>query len=130
MSDIFSPPPTQTVERAKPPLCGAVSDLGKCTLYRDHAAPFHRDQHKHTSWNDTPPAPKPERGEPRVWAHARKGEIRGHLIALSDDGAWATILLDGKQVHRTRFDVALDGEPLTVRASFLTPQPTHAEVTP
>lgn len=123
MSDVFAPPPAPTTERAKPPLCGARGPSGdRCTLYREHRAAEHRDQHSNRSWAELP--------APSTWSHRRKGEMTGHLIHLTDDGVWATIRLVGDQAHRTRFDIAGDGDEITVRAAFLSPALTPEEVMP
>lgn len=133
MSDIFAPPPAETTTRTKPPLCGAVDDaLGKCSLYRNHAADFHRDQHRHTAWAVTtaPTEEPPALPAPTTWHHSRKGRITGHLVSL--DETWARIRIVGD--HELRMAVQDghrdDGEIITVRASFLTPTPTAEEVVP
>lgn len=61
--------------------------------------------------------------EPRTWSHSRKGEIRGHLRRLDDVWAFIELAADfGRHGD--------EGETVTLRASFLTPQPTAEDVTP
>ncbi|UDL16263.1 hypothetical protein SEA_KOZIE_67 [Microbacterium phage Kozie] len=67
---------------------------------------------------------------PTTWQHSRKGPITGHLVG--HDGTWARIRLAGDQRLRmfSRDDNGArdDEEIVTVRASFLSPEPTPAEV--
>ena len=123
MSDIFAPPPPEPQTRTKPPLCAADGPQGsRCSLYREHASEEHVDQHKHVRWlvRDTLP-------EPTRWHHSRKGYITGHLVGL--DETWARIRLVGDHDLRMKADGHRpDGEEITVRRSFLHPEPTDLDV--
>lgn len=70
------------------------------------------------------------REAPRSWLHSRKGKITGWITR--HDGTWVDIRLS--EPHELRYMSTMadprhdEGERITVRAAFLTPEPTADDV--